>query len=215
VRLVFATLLLLGLPCAVVAQTVESAYSIVLTGKHTVSGPAGDRMKLFRIGTKEIIDRFRHSLGGISGRNIRLVVQRPIEDMGFQHACEFLVVDGQYYPVGGTSERIEMPDSFAGLAASSVRKPGQPDLVFTQEAVGMFRMTDALPESGELTLSAVASRIARLYTRHGITYGYLHSRVLWTVSGGLRDEQERMPISGTLLLGPEKIVETPAGACTS
>jgi hypothetical protein len=205
--------MLLALPRAVPAQTVESAYSIVLTVKRTTSGAAGDRMQFFRMGTKEVIDRFLTALELDRGRSVRLVVQRPIEDLGFQHACEFLVIDGQYHPVGGSSERIEMPDSFAGFASSSVRRPGQSDLFFTQEAVGMFRMRDAIPESGELTLSAVASRSARLHVLRGITYGYLHARILWSVNGGMFRDQELMPISGTLLLGPEKLVEQPAGGC--
>lgn len=195
------------------AEIVESAYSIVLLGKRTVPTPAGDRVQLVRIGTKDVIERFRDALGGISGRVTRLVVQRPLEDLGFAGACEYLWIDGQYFPVGGTSERIEMPASFHGATGASARRPGQPDLLFTQEAVGLFRMRDAFPENGEFTFSAVARRSARLYLDRGVALGYLHTAIRWSVSGGLEDATGSMPVSGTLLLGPERIVSTAGGSC--
>ena len=111
--LLLPLLLIVGSARSAAAEIVESSYSIVLTGKRTVAGPAGDRIEYVRIGTKDVIERFRDTLGGISGRSLRLVVQRSIEDLGLASACEYLLVDGQYFPVGGTSERIEMPASFS------------------------------------------------------------------------------------------------------
>jgi len=122
-------------------------------------------------------------------------------------------VDGSYHEVGGTSEAIEMPQSFYGLAGSSARRPGWPDSYFSQEAVGLFRMQDAFPGSGELTFSAVARRSARLFAQQGFYLGYLHTRLTWSVSGGLVDSQGVMPVSGTLMLGPETVVTGPGGSC--
>jgi hypothetical protein len=212
--LLLPLLLLLGFARSAAAEIAESAYSIVLTGKRTLAGPAGDRIAYVRIGTKDVIERFRDALGGISGRSIRLVVQRPIEDLGFASACEYLLIDGQYFPVGGTSERIEMPASFHGATRTSARRPGHPDLQFTQEAVGLFRMHDAFEVSGDFAFSAVLRRTARLYVDRGVALGYLHTAMLWRVSGGLGDPSGRMPVTGTLSLGPERIVTTPGGPCS-
>jgi len=195
------------------AEIVESAYSIALTAKRTVRGPSGDRVQSLRIGTKDVIERFRDSLGGIFGRRMQLVVQRPIEDLGFASACEYLVVDGAYFPVGGSSEGIEMPASFQGATGSSSRRPGQADLSFSQQAVGIFRMREAFPETGDFTFSAVADRRARLLVDRGVALGYLHQSIRWTVSGGIEDASGSMPVVGSLRLGRERIVSSPGGPC--
>lgn len=107
-----------------------------------------------------------------------------------------------------------MPASFQGATGSSARRPGQPDLSFTQEAVGLFRMADAFPEGGDFTFSAVARRSARLYVDRGVALGYLHTGILWTVNGGLEDATGSMPVTGRLSLGPEKLLASASGSCT-
>ena len=211
--LLLALFLLVGSARSASAEVAESSYNVVLMGKRTVETAAGDRVQHVRIGTKDVIERFRDTLGGISGRSMRLVVQRPIEDLGLANACEYLWIDGQYFAVGGTSERIEMPASFHGATGTSSRRPGFPDLLFTQEAVGVFRMQDAFEESGDFTFSAVARRTARLHMDRGVPMGYLHTAMVWLVNGGLEDASGPMPVTGRLWLGPEKIVTTPGGPC--
>ena len=84
--LLLPLLLLVGSVRPASAEIAESAYNVVLTGKRTVATAAGDRVQYVRIGTKDVIERFRDTLGGISGRSMRLVVQRPIEDLGLASA---------------------------------------------------------------------------------------------------------------------------------
>jgi hypothetical protein len=190
------------------AQTVESLYSVTLTGKLTQAGPRGDRTVRVRISTKDLIRGFTGALGITPGRSHRLVVRREIADLGFEDAREFLVVDDDEYPVGGTAEVIEMPRSFHGQSGSSARRPGWPESRFTQEGVGMFRMGSGALGQSELVFSALARRRARLLTQQGIPVGYVHSTLTWTVDGVLVDEDgTAMPLSGRLALGREKVVE--------